>query len=386
MASIEDVVSDGRHYAANANLSLPKGTRNLRIDYATVSVTDLEHARFRYRLAGVDEGWQEVGQRRQAYYTNLGPGRYVFMVTAAGKDGVWSSRYALLNFVVEPAFYQTLVFRSGVAAAAALLLRLLFALRLDQIHKRYRRGIDARLAERERIARDVHDTMLLGVQALLFRLQMWEDEPSVPDSVRKEMATVIEQTRTIVAEGRQRILMMRRPDAQPVDLVETLAVIGNEASVGKSAIFKVDVVGDGKALTIEAKDQLIDIAREGIRNAYQHANADRITVTIEYTSRSLILTIEDDGCGIEAAVLEGSAKCSHFGLTGMRERAKQLGGRCRVKSRLDWGTRIEVVLPGAIAFSDKSWWPWQHSSALLREARPLEDEFRNPGTRETLRV
>jgi len=386
IVSIEDLLSDGKRYAASENMRLPKGTHNLRIDYTTAAVTDSEHARFRYRLAGVDDGWQDVGQRRQAYYTNLGPGRYVFMVTAAGKDGVWSARYALLTFVVEPVFYQTLLFKAGVGAAAILFLRLLFALRLDQIHKRYRRGIDARLAERERIARDVHDTLLLGVQALLFRLQMWEDEPSVPDSVRKEMATVIEQTRTIVAEGRQRILMMRRTDAQPVDLVETLAGIGNEASVGKSAVFEVNVVGDGKALTIETKDQLIDIAREGVRNAYQHADADRITVEIEYGSRSVTLTIEDDGRGIDASVFEKGAKSSHFGLTGMRERAKQLGGRFRLKSKPGLGTRIEVVLPGAVAFSEKSWWPWQHSGPLLRAAAHSQRSFRNPGSRETLRV
>jgi signal transduction histidine kinase len=180
--------------------------------------------------------------------------------------------------------------------------------------------------------------------------------------------------------------MMRRTDSQPVDLMEALAVIGTEASIGKSATFDINVVGDAKALTIEAKDQLLDIAREAVRNAYRHAESNHIVVTIEYGSRSLILRIEDDGRGIDPAVIEGSAKSGHFGLTGMRERAKHLGGRFSVRSRLGSGTRIEAVLPAAIAYRDVLRWPWNHPSSSLREGRFADRESKSPESRGPVQV
>jgi signal transduction histidine kinase/ligand-binding sensor domain-containing protein len=371
--SIEDLVCNGVHYKTDGPVELPSGSRNLQIDYTAAMLTNPERVRFRYRLIGVDDEWQDVGQRRQAYYTNLGPRPYEFQVMAANEDGVWSQQTSVLRFKVKPLFYQTLGFKIVVAVTAMVLLALIFVVRLDQIHRRYRREIETRHAERERIARDLHDTLLQGVQALLFRLRMWEDDPAIPESKRTEITSVSRQTAAMVVEGRERILMMRRADTQPGDLVESLTMIGNEAAAGKAPAFEVEVVGNPRTLGVDAKEQLLDIAREAIRNACKHSGAGRITATLEYRKRSLGLSIVDDGRGFDPASAPQDSRSKHFGLTGMRERARQLGAEFHVCSDSKTGTRIEVIVPGRVAFLDVFRWPWDRrrtvESAALERAK-----------------
>ena len=301
IVSVEDLVCSGIRYPAGAVVSLPTSSRNLRIDYTAVSLTHPERMRFHYRLVGVDEGWQEAGQRRQAYYTNLSPGAYEFQVMGANEDGVWSTTSAVLRFSVRPMLYQRPAFKVAAGVLLLLIIALLFMLRLDQVQRRYRQSMDARHAERERIARDIHDTLLQGVQALLFRLQLWVEDRNIPEYLRVELAEAARQTKSIVVEGRERILMMRRADAQSADLAESLAIVGNESASGQTTAFEVTTAGEAKTLTVHAREQLIDIAREAVRNAYQHARAGRIVVNVEYRKRSLAMSIADDGHGLDPA-------------------------------------------------------------------------------------
>jgi signal transduction histidine kinase/ligand-binding sensor domain-containing protein len=363
IVSVEDLFCNGIRYEPGPLVSLPaKESRNLRIDYTAASLTDPQRVRFRYRLVGADEQWQDAGQRRQAYYTHLNPGRYEFLVAAANRDGVWSTRSAALTFTLQPEFYETGGFKVLCGVLALAVVALLFIVRLEQAQRQYRRAMQERHAERERIARDVHDTLLQGVQAVLFRLQMWEEDPHVPQSLRAELAAVASQTKSIVVEGRERILMMRRTDAQPADLLESLAAVGNEASAGKAARFAVTIAGGAKSLTAAAKEQLIDIAREAVRNAYQHARASYVSVNLEYRRRALHMSVADDGQGIDPVVAAGSARSSHFGLVGMRERATQLEAEFQIGSNGNSGTRVEVIVPARVAFQDAFTWPWQRKS------------------------
>lgn len=302
------------------------------------------------------------GGRRQAFYTNLSPAPYVFQVMAANENEVWSKTKSVLRFQVLPAFYETLGFKIGAGAVVCLLLSVLFLVRLNQLHKRYRREVEARHAERERLARDIHDTLLQGVQALLFRLQMWEDNAQVPESLRMEIATVTRQTKSIVLEGRERILMIRRTNAPSSDLAEALGVIGHEAADAQVLAFKVDVIGDPKTLTVDAEEQLLDIAREAVRNACVHAMATRITATLEYRRHSFRMIISDDGRGFDQRTAEERAKTMHFGLLGMRERARQLGAQFHVYSSRNLGTQVEVIVPARTVFSRTFRWPWQGRS------------------------
>jgi signal transduction histidine kinase len=331
--------------------------RNPQIQHTAASLTNPEQMRFCYTLRGVDEERPDAQRRRHAYQMNLSSGRYEFQVMAANENGAEGTAGAVLQFNVSPTLYRVLSFKIAVGVALILLVALWFVVRSDQMKRRYRRGVEARHAERKRIARDIHDTLLQGVQALLFRLQIWEEDPNIPESLRREIAAVSHQTRSMVLEGRERILGMRSTDAQPVDLIESLALIGGNASVGPT--FEIKTVGEVRSLTGDAQEQLIDIAREGVRNAYQHAEASRISVNVEYHKHSLHVSIADDGHGFDRAVAEGRVESAHFGLMGMRERARQLGAQFHIRSKSTIGTRIDVIVPARAAYGGGFKWPWQ---------------------------
>jgi signal transduction histidine kinase len=220
--------------------------------------------------------------------------------------------------------------------------------------------MDARHAERERIARDLHDTLLQGIQALLFRLQIWASDPAIPEERRNEIATVVTQAREIVMEGRDRIMTLRRAEPESKDLLESLTVIGGRESAGQVATFEISASGKPRPLLSETCQQLIDIGREAIRNAHQHAGASRVAMSVDYRNSSLCLRIMDDGRGIDPEILEAGHRRGHFGLLGMRERAAQLGAHLRIESNGGAGTRITVTVPGGVAFVDRWKWPWRH--------------------------
>lgn len=363
IVTVEDMLYNGAAHTPGIRkaLSLPQNTRNIRIDYTAALLTNPERMRFRYRLSGVDEEWQDVGQRRQAYYTNLAPGAYTFEVMAANADGVWSKGPAVLAFNVQPAYYQRAWFKLGMLILALGLIAVAFRVRLEQVHRRYRNSMEERHAERERIARDLHDTLLQAIQALLFRLQLWEDDPDISEAYRAEISALVTQARAIVVEGRDRIVMLRRTDAKPADLTEALAAIENQDLGVAGCHYEVSTAGESRSLTLEAHEQLVDIAREAVRNAYRHARPSRVQVTVEYRRGSLRLSVMDDGPGIDLAALEQRGKARHFGLTGMRERAKQLGATFWVGGNGGGGTRITVVVPARTAYRDTFNWLWQRS-------------------------
>jgi signal transduction histidine kinase/ligand-binding sensor domain-containing protein len=354
IVTVEDVLYNGEAHSPHAagTLVLPQNTRNIRIDYTAALLTNPERMRFRYRLAGIDEDWQEVGQRRQAYYTNLGPGGYTFEVMAANADGVWSTAAAVLSFNVKPAYYQRAWFKLGMGLLALALIALAFRVRLEQVHRRYRNSMEERHAERERIARDLHDTLLQAVQALLFRLQLWEDDAEFAESHRAEISALVTQARAIVVEGRDRIVMLRRTDAKPADLSEALTAIEQQGSAPEGCRYEVSIEGERRSLTLEAHEQLVDIAREAVRNAYRHARPSHVAVTVEYRRGSLRMSVMDDGRGIDLVALEERGKSRHFGLTGMRERAEQLGATFWVGGNGGGGTRVIVVVPARTAYRD----------------------------------
>ena len=261
-----------------------------------------------------------------------------------------SPRGGNLLLDIKPVTQLSLRLALVFLATLSLLSALLFLARLEQVQRRYRRGVETQDAERARIARDIHDTLLQGVQALLFRLQMWEEAAQVPESLRNEMAAVIGQTKAIVLEARERILKMRRIVSPPSELAASLAAINAEVSNGKTVQLEVTVGGEAKSVSADVQEQLLEIAREAVRNAYQHAEATRIVVHLEYGKKALQMSIADDGRGVDLSILEGRGESIHFGLRGMHERASQVGARFRIHSSRRSGTRVEVTVPASSAF------------------------------------
>ena len=355
---IEQIVADHKTYDAtsdaNRRVSLPPRVRDLQIDYTALSLVAPEKVLFRYKLEGWDRDWQDVGTRRQAFYSNLPPRNYTFRVTACNNSGVWNEVGTSLNFFVAPAYYQTWWFRSLCVIAFLGLLAALYRLRLRQLSRQFNLRLEGRVAERTRIARDLHDTLLQNFQGVLLKFHavtyMLHDRPDV----QKTLGTVIDQARQAVTEGRDAVQGMRSSTLVGNDLARTLVMlcesIAAEHGNGKAPEFCVQVQGTTRELAPLVRDDVYRIACEALRNAFLHAHAGRIEVEIRYDPRQLCLRVRDNGKGIDPKVLEAGARDGHYGLPGMRERAKLVGGKLAVWSELDSGTETELTIPASIAY------------------------------------
>ena len=345
---IETVRADGKTMTASAGITLPKLTHGLSIEYTAFSLSFPEEVLFRYKLEGVDQTWQEAGTRRSAYYTDPKPRKYRFLVEACNNDGIWNETGAALDFSVAPAYYQTPWFE---AVCLALLLMFLFGVyryRLHQMAYQFNLRAEERVLERTRIARELHDTLLQSFQGLMLRLQVVDY--LLPEGEAKvELEQTLERADQAIAEGRTAVFGLRSPTTTTNDLAEAVRALGEELARPSSAAFRLEVTGTPRGLHPIIRDEIYRIAREALRNAFHHAEAHHIETEIAYEERVLHLRMRDDGKGIPPAILEEGRR-GHYGLCGMRERARQIGGKFSVWSRPGAGTEIELRIAGAIAY------------------------------------
>lgn len=198
-----------------------------------------------------------------------------------------------------------------------------FVLRIRRRQDTLRQRMEARGAERERIARDLRDTLLQGIQALCFRLQTWTESPVIPLDQRHEIALVARQTRAIPTEGRERLTQLRHGHPRASELAEGLDSAASATSMAGGPALQLKVPGRWRQLTMEAYDELWHIGREAIRNAYQHSGATSIKLTLNYHRRALRMSVEDNGRGINLGTISSPG---HYGLLGIQERIKLLRG------------------------------------------------------------
>jgi signal transduction histidine kinase len=251
------------------------------------------------------------------------------------------------------------------ACGIAVLIELL---RIEQARSRVRQHMAARTYERWRIARDLHDTLLPGVQSLLLRINIWADDPALPGELRAEIKEVWQQARDIVVESRDRIVLLRNGDDIDTDLSATLNSIAKARSVNEGPVLKVALRGYPQLLTIDAYHELADIAQEAIRNALQHANAQRILVTVEYTPHCIVLVIADDGCGLPAHLTQHGGAPAHYGILGMRERARYLNATFSLEPNDACGTKVMVCVSADIAFAERQGSGWSRVVTYLHRA------------------
>jgi signal transduction histidine kinase len=326
-------------------------TNDLQIDYSAGSLTVPERVRFRYKLEGLDRDWQDVGVRREAHYTNLGPGHYTFRVTAANNDGVWNNTGASVDFVIAPAFYQTGWFYALCALAGAAILAALYRLRMRQLAAQIRGRLEERLAERERIARDLHDTLLQGMQGLIWRFQAATDRIPSSEPARQLMEQSLDRADQLLAESRDKVKDLRPASSEAADLAQSIAAEGKEFSGTHAAEFRVSVFGARRELHPIVREEGFLIAREALANAFRHAQAAHIEAEVGYDKIALQVRIRDDGKGIATKVLDEGGAPGHFGLMGMRERARKLGAQLDVWSRPGAGTEIDLRVPAKVAYA-----------------------------------
>ena len=360
--SIVRAIADGKTFDAT-NTKLAARTKNLEIDYSAVSLNRASRVRFRYKLESVDAGWRDAGSRRQAFYNDLPPGKYRFEVSASNGDNLWNEAGATMNVEVPPAFNQTTWFRSLCVAAFLALLFALYRLRLLYLTRQFNARLEGRVSERTRIARDLHDTLLQSFQGLLLRFQtayaLFDTRPADAKDV---LGNSIDQTAQAITEGREAVQGLRASTVESNDLAQAITTLGEqlaaEASSATSVGLQVEVEGTPRNLHPIVRDEIYRVASEALRNAFRHAEAQTIEVEFRYDQRQFRLRVRDDGKGIDATFLTAEGRTGHFGLHGMRERAKLMGGKLTVWTAAQSGTEIELIIPAARAYVASSRGSW----------------------------
>ncbi|MEY2396099.1 MAG: hypothetical protein QOF94_2444, partial [Acidobacteriaceae bacterium] len=324
---IEQLTADRKTYDASSDASeplrLPPLVRDLQIDYTALSFVAPEKILFRYQLEGHDKDWQDVGNRRQAFYNDLPPGTYRFRVIASNNSGVWNEAGTYLDFTIAPAYYQTTGFRVLFAIAFLMLLGVIYQLRLRQVAGQVRARMEERLEERERIARDLHDTLLQSVQGLILKFhavakQIPSDEPA-HDALEK----TLDHADEVLAEGRDRLRNLRAISIPFGGLPAAFERVADETPQGADATFKTVVEGRVRELHPMVREECYWIGREAVVNALTHSNGRKVEVEISYDPRQFRLRVRDDGRGIDPKILEEGGRSDHWGLQGMRERAQK---------------------------------------------------------------
>ena len=354
------VFTGGVRHAALPGLTLPALSSSLQIDYTATSLIAPRRVRFRYMLDGVDRGWQDAGPRRQAFYTNLGPGQYRFNVIAANEDGVWNATGATVAFTITPAWYQTKWFLMLCALGAIALLVLVYRTRVGKVRAQIQGRLQERLQERERIARDLHDTLLQGFQGLVLTFEAAMRRIPAGQPAREMMEKALGRADEVLAEGRDRVRDLRDALSLQGELSKALNETAEDLALVHQATFTLTVKGAPRTLHPVVMEEAYLIAREALTNAFRHAAARQIEIEVIYGMRQLRTHVRDDGIGIDVEVLTKGGTPGHWGLPGMRERATKLGARLLVRSGLGSGTDVELAVPAAIAYRDRTaisrWW------------------------------
>jgi signal transduction histidine kinase/streptogramin lyase len=327
------------------------------IDFAALSFFDAETNRYRYRLVGLDSDWHQVGSdQRTATFTTLPAGTYTFTVQGATARGPWSEPGTILRIKILPAWYGTLWFRSFCAVVLITLLSSIYVLRLEQLKHQFNGALEARLDERTRIARELHDTLLQAFNGLLLAFQAVSNLlPGRPDEAKQRLDRVIDQASNAITEGRDAVHVLRSGGLMTGDLAQSINTLGKEllsnSTSEKTPEFRANVEGTPRGLDPIVRDEAYRIAAEALRNAIRHAMARRIEVEIRYDEYRLRLRIRDDGRGIDPDVLNRGHAPGHWRLHGMRERANLVGGRIEIWSELNSGTEVELSIPAEKAYT-----------------------------------
>ena len=347
-----DSVSPAESYSPGNSLNVPPETRNITFRYSATSLFMPRRIQFRYRLDDSDQAWSNGDSLRQVVYTHLSPGRYTFNIMASNALGEWNGPETHIAFIIRPAFWQTWYFRLLCAVALTLAIISLYRIRMVHYSARLNRRFQDRLAERTRIAQDLHDTLLQGVLSASLQLDIAQDHLAHDSPARPRLQRVLQLMRQVTEEGREALRGLRSFNSD-IDLETAFARLPREAGFEPPPIYRVHVQGRPRQLMPAVRNEVYFIGREALLNAFAHAHSRNIDVTLEYGTRAFRLLVRDDGCGIEPRVLK-NGRNGHWGLAGMRERAKAIGSVLKIQSRGSTGTDVELSVPAVIAFADLS--------------------------------
>jgi signal transduction histidine kinase len=353
LVHIEGITADGSAIRLQSGVRIPAAHQRFTFSYTGLSLSVPERVRFRYRLDGFDRDWSEPVAEREATYTNLDAGPYRFRVMASNSDGLWNSAESAMQFEIEPVFWQTWWFRLTGVLMIGLAILVFFRLRLIRLTKQMNMRFEERLAERTRIAQELHDTLLQGFLSASMQLNVANDRLAVDSPAKPLVGRVLELMGLVIEEGRNAVRGLRSSKMSSADLEEAFSRVRQEFPVQSQIGFRVIVEGSPRPLRSAIRDEVYLIGREALVNAFRHAHASNIELELEYAASYLRVLIRDNGSGIDTQVLR-SGRDGHWGLSGMKERTERIGGKLRVLSRAVAGTEVELSVPGQIAFELRS--------------------------------
>jgi signal transduction histidine kinase len=348
---------------AGRELILAPGTHHVELHLEAVDLASPEKIRLQYRMDGVDAAWLDADASRTAIYTSIPVGTHAFHVRASASDGVWDRVGIVYNVTQRPFFYQTTWF---LLAASAIFVVLLFAIYLVRVRHIIREAnilVEERLVERERIARELHDTLLQGILSASMQLDVAEDQLPADSPAKPLVGRVLQMMRQVVEEGRSALQGLRTQETDSGDLEMAFSRMEQEFAMNEKFEYRVISRGVTRPLRPLIRDEVYRICREALVNAFLHADAKAVEVEIEYASKYLRILVRDDGCGIDPQVMDAGRE-GHWGLPGMRERSESVGASLRLRSRIGAGTEVELTVPGSIAFEGQTdgavsrWFVW----------------------------
>ncbi len=349
LVHVESVSADGVPIGARDPIRIPASRQRITFGYSGLSLSNPERIRFRFRLDGFDRGWSEPVTSRTAIYTNLSPGTYQFRVIASNSDGLWNGSEAALPFNVDPMWWQTWWFRLSVVLFGAFVTLAFYRARLQQQARQLNLRFEERLAERTRIAQDLHDTLLQGVLSASMQLHVADDQLSAASPAKPIVGRVLELMGQVIDDGRVTLRGLRSHGRDAGDLEQAFSRIPQEIVPLQPIDFRVIVEGQVRPLHPVIRDEVYRIGREALANAFRHSRATDVEVELEYADTQLRVLVRDNGCGIDPQVVR-TGRDGHWGLSGMRERASRIGATLTVWSRAEGGTEVDLSVPSRVAF------------------------------------
>lgn len=339
---IERVLVDHEQIDAIANAELAPGKGKFEFHYTGLSFVAPEKVRFKYKLEGFDKSWVDAGTQREAVYTNIPPGSYAFRVIACNNDGVWNETGTAFSFYLKPHFYQTYLFYTLCAANAVLIGLGLYRLRVKHIEAQF----SAVLGERNRMAREIHDTLAQGFAGISLQLEAVDETLSdSPDVARRHLNRARTLVRSSLAEARRSVWELHSQALDQAGLATALSTVAEQLTPGTSIQTRVKLKGNPRRLSSVLENNLLHIGREALTNAVKHARAAKIDVELEFKPKSVALLVKDNGCGFDTQN-RSSRDEGGFGLISMRERADQIGAVLNIQSIAGEGTEVAVEVSG----------------------------------------
>jgi signal transduction histidine kinase/streptogramin lyase len=339
---IEETTVNGERVDPAAIAAIAPGLKNLEFTYSGLTFLQPNRITFRYILEDFDKKWIQAGTRREAFYTNLPPGKYRFRVIGCNADGNCNETGASASFSLAPHFYQRWWFPPLCALALGLAGWMIYQLRIHRLREQF----NLILTERSRIARELHDTLIQGLSGITMEMQALAGRLRSPEE-RATLEDIVRDAGTCLRETRRSVAGLRSAQGPESGLASAIAQAAKHITEAKAVRLKLKLDRRPTELSPEVQYNLLRIASEAVNNSVKHSGAKTIEVVLESKVDTLQLTVKDDGAGFSRE--NGNVRPGHYGLIGMKERAAQIGAQLSLASEPGRGTTVSVLLPTKVS-------------------------------------